>query len=760
MALALAGCGGGGGGYSAPVPDAPVAQRTVQGTAAKGLIKGARVNVYAIDAQGARGGAALASATTGPDGTYTLQIPAAVLNFLIEVVAAPGAVMADEASGTDLALPTSMKLRSVVTLAGNAAGPYQGSVSPLSEMVARTAETADGKLPPQAIAQAKTRVRTLLGFDPETVKPVNSNSAAAAAASEEEKNQSLMLAAISKLGSSASAGCAQSSAAERIACVVSWLASSVIVKDGQPALDPARLAQLRDAVQAVAEDKNINRTGKDKVVGVPVLIAPPGPVTPPPAPDPVTPPPPPPPTGTTPLDATKALFGSLRNNLHALADGDVFRSTADAIKADLSGTMAPFGNDLGGVAALTLDALDRLDRARSGEMAPEDFTVARNRIMDTWPQRPSISFAEGDGDCLMTASPLSISCTVVQEAFLPGTWVGNNDMVYATRAITLQPKPDSTGEFTYTVIYEKNVVPYDGTQAQGIPARTPLGGSFSGDIRFARSGRTATGFAILGRMPGRLQQGIFQGEGEDWSLDVARNEDIDGITQYSFGGTVSAAVPGGLVRTVEIDNSSFLRVRLPAGGAGRAAVDELQLGMRGTIGATTVGGTLHLAQYESDKRALTRIPTRVWFEGWLDHGDATVFSGGVALARNGYADFDPAAAVSATNFVTDTIEIGGALSVPARPTLSLTVGATRSAPNTTDISAQYRDGSSVINASVTARTGERYPLVKVSSADGVAFSFTGTAVPVQVTKDGAVTAQLDLAKGLITYSDGSTESVK
>jgi hypothetical protein len=438
----------------------------------------------------------------------------------------------------------------------------------------------------------------------------------------------------------------------------------------------------------------------------------------------------------------------------------VFRSTADAIKADLSGTMAPFGKDLGGVAALTLDALDRLDRARAGEIAPEDFTVARNRVMDTWPQRPTIRFAEGDGDCLMTANPLSISCTVVQEAFLPGTWVTSNDMVYATRTIALQPKPDSTGEFTYTVFYEKNVVPFDGTQALGIPVRTPLGGSFSGDMRFVRSDRTATGFAILGRMPGRLQHGIFQGEGEDWSLDIARIEDADGITRYSFGGTVSAAAPGGLVRTVEIVNSSFLRVALPATAGGRAAVDELQLGMRGTIGATTVGGTLHLAQYESDKRALTRIPTRVWFEGWLDHGDATVFSGGVFLIRNGYADFDPAAAVSATNFVTDTVEIGGSLSVPARPTLSLTLGATRTGPNATDISAQYRDGSAIINASVTARAGEAHPLVKVSSADGVAFSFTNTSVPVQVTKDGAVTALLDLSKGIVSYSDGSTESLK
>jgi hypothetical protein len=98
--------------------------------------------------------------------------------------------------------------------------------------------------------------------------------------------------------------------------------------------------------------------------------------------------------------------------------------------------------------------------------------------------------------------------------------------------------------------------------------------------------------------------------------------------------------------------------------------------------------------------------------------------------------------------------------VANRPALGLTLGATRTGPERTNISAQYRDGSSVINASVTATADERHPLVKVSSADGVAFSFTSTSVPVQVTKDGAVAAELDLRTGIITYIDGSTESLK
>jgi len=52
-----------------------------------------------------------------------MQIPTTVRNFVIEVSAAPNAVIADETIGTDIALPEAMNLRSVVTLADNAAGP-------------------------------------------------------------------------------------------------------------------------------------------------------------------------------------------------------------------------------------------------------------------------------------------------------------------------------------------------------------------------------------------------------------------------------------------------------------------------------------------------------------------------------------------------------------------------------------------------------------------------------------------------------------
>lgn len=764
LTLALAGCGGGSSTPAAadPVagaPVAPVAQRSVQGTAAKGLIKGAKVSVYEIDAQGVRAATALATATTGSDGRYTLQIPVSARNFVIEVSAAPGATMADEATGSDLPLPESMKLRSIVTLADHANGAYEGTVSPLTEMVARTAQAADGKLPKLAVAEAKISVRTLLGFDPETVKPVNSNSAAAETASEDEKNQSLALAAISKMGTTASADCAQSTAGERISCVVNKFASSVTVKDGQPAFEQARLAQFQDAVRAVAQDKTINRTGKDKIVGIPVFNQAPGTVaTPTPAAPPAQPAP-----ALPPLAATKALFGSLRTNLHALNNGDAFRATADGIKADLDGFVAPLGNDVSSLASLSVNALEQLERYRSGASQAVKFDVWNNALFESVSTQTPPMYS-GTGNCQILTSPLRMSCSVVHMEL----WTGYSNRNYSysdfmLRTVTFQPKEGSLHDYSYITSFTTVTRTTDRNGAVvAISSPQLIAASGSGQMIYARTGNTITQVALKGRMPGRMigHGGELRSDFEDWSLNVTRTDEADGIASYKFGGVFSATVAGQPAGQVEIDSASFLRVAVDANNKAVAnAANELQVTLRGSIGSTAVDGTLRVSDDKADKSKTTHMPTKLSFNGSLKHKDATVFSGNVAIARTGYENFDATAAESATNFVADTVEIGGTLSVPNRPTLGLTLGVTRTGLDSADISAQYRDGTSVINASVTARLGDLRPLVKVASADGVAFSFSDTTTPVRVTKDGAVVAEIDLTKGIITYSDGSTESL-
>ena len=86
--LLAAGCGGGGDTPApAGTPDvvtptpAPVAQRNVSGVAAKGAIKKARVQVFALDAQGVKGATALATTVTGDDGSYSFKVATTAPGF-------------------------------------------------------------------------------------------------------------------------------------------------------------------------------------------------------------------------------------------------------------------------------------------------------------------------------------------------------------------------------------------------------------------------------------------------------------------------------------------------------------------------------------------------------------------------------------------------------------------------------------------------------------------------------------------------------
>lgn len=775
LTLAFAGCGGGGGGNSSsgvpsagaptggtPVADAP-AQRTVLGTAAKGLIKGATVSLYAIDAQGVRAATALGTATTGADGTYKLQIPASVQNFVIEVTAAPGATMADEATGTDIALPASLKLRSVVTLADGASGTYEGTVSPLTEMVVRTAETTDGKLPKQAVAQAKANVRTLLGFDPETVKPINSNSDKAAGASEDEKNQSLALAAISQMASTVTADCGQSNPGERISCVVKQLSGSVKVEDGKPSLEQNRLAAFRDALKTVAEDKKINHTGKDKVVGIPVISAPaPAPTTTPapsttvPAKEPLSP-----------VAATKALFASVRTNLQAIDKGDAFQATADSIKADLTTDLLPLTNEASTFGALSINALEQFDRYRNGESTDDSFYVWQTQVMPS-PIYDRDNYSQGSGYCKITKSPLSMFCNIMHQYGESDFSGGGYHSTYVMRAFRFEPKAGTTDAFKYEVSFVKhNVTWVRNVRSEESPIA--IGGSFPGELTFRHSGNTITALGVQGYMPGRLgDSGTLQAGAETWSLDVTRTLEANNVALYKFGGLFTASanstptMKGQLTGQLEIDKSSFLRLAMDTSDEHVVpnAVNELQVTLRGTVGKTTAQGTLRASGDKLDKSKKVRMPTNLSFEGSLKQQDATVFNGKVAIARGGYENFDATAPVSNTNFVADTVDLGGTLSLPNRPVLGLTLGATRTGLDTTNVSAQYRDGTSVINASVSSKAGESRPLVKLSSADGVSLSFNASSVLVPVTKDGVVTAELDLKKGIVSYRDGVTESIK
>ena len=155
--VGLSGCGGGGG-ASAPATVLPVAT-SVSGTAAKGIIKQAKVLVCRIVNGVPEPDASCASTTSGNDGSYSVVFSDGYTGpAMVKVMPGTASTMMDETTGTDV--PYNMTMRAVVPAVSKTTTVY---VTPFSEMAASAVSTTtiDTTTISQSIAAVQSAMSTL-----------------------------------------------------------------------------------------------------------------------------------------------------------------------------------------------------------------------------------------------------------------------------------------------------------------------------------------------------------------------------------------------------------------------------------------------------------------------------------------------------------------------------------------------------------------------------------------------------------------------
>lgn len=155
---ALAGCGGSGGDDSAPAAALPNTT-SVSGTAAKGIIKQAKVLVCRIVNGAPELDASCASTTTGNDGSYRVAFSDGFAGpAMVKVMAGTASTMMDETTGTDI--PYNMTMRAVVP---SVASTTTVHVTPFSEMAASAVSrtTMDATTIRQSIGAVESLMLTL-----------------------------------------------------------------------------------------------------------------------------------------------------------------------------------------------------------------------------------------------------------------------------------------------------------------------------------------------------------------------------------------------------------------------------------------------------------------------------------------------------------------------------------------------------------------------------------------------------------------------
>jgi hypothetical protein len=168
-ALVLTGCGGSGGGDSSSAAALPTTT-SVSGTAAKGIIKQAKVLVCRIANGAPEPDASCASTTTGNDGSYRVAFSDGFAGpAMVKVMPGAASTMMDETTGTDI--PYNMTMRAVVPTIYKTTTVH---VTPFSEMAASAVSTTtiDATTISQSIAAVQSVMLTL-GVDMSVMPMVN-----------------------------------------------------------------------------------------------------------------------------------------------------------------------------------------------------------------------------------------------------------------------------------------------------------------------------------------------------------------------------------------------------------------------------------------------------------------------------------------------------------------------------------------------------------------------------------------------------------
>lgn len=751
-ALLAAGCGGGGG-------DSPAAsdssEMTVNGVAAKGLIRKGVVQVYSLNAQGVKSTTPIATTSTGDDGSYTIKVPKSVLNFVVEVGADANTTMADEATHQYIPMPTSMKLRNAVALTQAPNAAYTSNLSPLTEMAVYAAEHASGGLSAANIKQVKAAVIENLGFNPENVKPVNSDSDAALTASADEKRQSLTLAALSKLANDGALGCSNAAAGDRVACVVNQVALSVTITGDKTEFGEVLRNEVVQAKIDVASDATINKTGqtetdvrndfsltKGTVTSTTVTV-----------------------TGPA---AAKQLVASLRNTASALhndTDSGALDLSAASLEQDFEKSVGPLDNELLDFMAIIPKGIDFFERYKAGSTTNTEMPVYSNGY------RVGGCTVFSDQTATTTATSkdnaVSVGCSTSKH-FIYSSYVydfatGNYSYKEVNKGITLIPS--GANAYSYKTRAKSTLTAHTSGQTTPTVTVTSIGtygsSGATGTISYTKSGSLITGFTVAGMMPARVDYntGLAITDHELWDVTFARTDEGSNLFKYAIAGDFTSVVNGAVSGKMTVGTGSFARVQ--EDGSGNVVdngLKEASLIVSGETSGSKITGTLSLSNFKADKSGYDFRPTKVGFTGSLASNSAEFFSGTLSHEDKNFDTFDTTQPESSTNFNQEVVAVSGKITVPNRPALTLSVSATRKAIGTVDLIGQYNDGTVVINATVT--NGSAGKTISIASADGVSLTVAPGQQQVDVTKDSVKLGVIDMNTGVVNYVDGSFESLK
>ena len=790
-ATLLSACGGGS--DSPAVPSLPVttaASTSLSGLASKGPLKNAIVSAYAIGADGALG-AKLAEIAADDTGAYTLSLGTYTGAVQLVVTAAPGKTLIskDEATGQDVALPDTFKLRANTTVtapSGSTDVIQSASITPFTELAHQIALSSGG-LSAANLAGASKVVFDLIGLDPVATKPLDATVAPPANATDAEKRYALFNAAVSAMAHGAPAttdaatrACFTAAAAAapaavaglKIKCAVDQISQSVTVT---PAIGSAaatvlpnlKLVGLGAALVAASTDDKINKTGRtisaddadakhldevedDVVAGTitPIRLV----ITAEESSD---------------IAKAKLFFSRLRSNAAALNNAPLDSGLADGVKAfgdSIRTESLAVASDTANVVRLAQIAFDLWNnyqsRATSNVNSPgiAGFPGGCTVYQGSFPAR----FGGDAGEALQPYVGTAVEATNVTNA----SWVacGLNQGAFPTIANKLTQYRRSIlfnmgantfpGTVPYIAVSRKRFI--DSANANAVTQQN-LTATLSGVVGYTATNARVTGVKIIGDLPAPVNlSGALLAARYPISIDGALTILPSGASKVSFASGSLGVVPLAATAaslTLDLSPGAVTEVIVPDDSRNLAQVADAKLHIAASI-KTAKGeltGTLVADRFSVDSY------------GDLQPGHAK-FSGSIAAAgsNSAVATFF-SGALEGTNGDAPVVSFSGTLTLPNRPVLALNLSVSQTAAATATAKAAYtltgryaQDAVTVQISGANAATGNT---VTLADSSGVSVSKGASSEAINVLVSGRQTARVDQERGRIVYSDGSFESL-
>lgn len=777
----LASCGGGDSNPPAPASTT----MSLSGIAAKGPMSGADVAVLPVNADGSIGSSALASTTTGADGAYTLTFTGAASRpFVLRVTANAGTTHHDELNGTAQPLPAGFAMRAMLMPLAAGSATVTAHVTPFSELIVAAASRASAGITAASATQARATVRQLLGFDPQAVAPRSAGNAAIG----DEQRLAVLLTAVSRLADSGAIGCGSGTAAAKVRCVVETMAASARMDSlrlggsGAGAVDVS--GALADAVSGVLSTPAlagpVNPTALATVMANLACS-----------------------TNCSPgssggasstasaIAGAKLLFNQIRSDWQAMfarsdngIGGGASRSEALAFEQAMSAAQVPVELLAKDLSAMLL-GIDLYNDFRAGrDPSPIRTRTDESLVADDgsgdFRSNPVIScalYADTDGTIAATspASVGSIGCGaryfVSRSIIPPGTTITTE----WRHSFVLRPAAD--GSFSYSTRARRRVVTCtaSGCSTNDIALQTDSAGApmpaFTGRLAptLDTTGRI-TRFTLVGELPAAFKSGGRTLANLKHAVDMQGTQtpgkemsDLSGsITVYGTDGAVDG--------TLTVKKGTVQRMRFANSGS-VAHVGDLDIVWN--TGAAEFEGRLTLSDPVQDLSRSEGIPSKMVLSGALRNiagGSSTEFLTGVLTVDVvGFAAFDTTLPTSASNNVRVNLGFIGRLTAAGRPTLELSVGASRTLlereTNNSNalVTMQYRTlvgGTPKLVVDVQVQTdpatGKSQTRLSEATAD-ISMSWVGSnAKTVDLMHAGTTRiGTLDVDTHLLTFIDGS-----